>query len=180
MFMTGTARHEDGWAAGSEPGTEGAQGSVAGDYVAIEAIMIAGRAMDAIATRALGHSDGNVTLAQFRTLLALTDHNRRLLDLAESLRVSPPSATRMCDRLVRKGFITRQRDPVNRREVILDITVAGRKVIADAMARCRGEVGAVLEQMPLEELSRLVGSLYVFTAAATGNRSDMWPELPVA
>ena len=65
-------------------------------------------------------------MPQYRTLVVLTYAGaHRLADLAESLGVSPSTATRMCDRLVRKGLITRTRDVVDRREVNLSVTNAG-------------------------------------------------------
>ena len=101
-------------------------GAVPSEEEVTEAIIQASRAMVAIAVRSLGEGTEDVTLPQYRTLVVLTYGRRRLADLAEDLAVSPSTATRMCDRLVRKGLISRGRDEIDRREVNLDLTAAGR------------------------------------------------------
>ena len=104
--------------------------TVPDDNEVIEAIIHASRAMVAIAIRSLTECGESVTLPQYRTLVVLSDGGpRRLADLADALGVSPSTATRMCDRLVRKGLITRTRDELDRREVNLVVTDAGRTTV---------------------------------------------------
>ena len=139
-----------------------------------EAIIQASRAMVAIAVRSLGEGSEEVTLPQYRTLVVLTYGKRRLADLAEALAVSPSTATRMCDRLVRKGLITRSRDEIDRREVNLEVTAAGRRVVSDVIERRRAEVRNVLEGIPVDARRQLVSSLYVLAAAAGQAPEPHW------
>lgn len=140
---------------------------VPGDDQVIEAIILASRTMVGIATRSLTGATEDVTLPQYRTLVVLTYAGpHRLADLAEALGVSPSTATRMCDRLVRKDLITRTRDAVDRREVNLAVTNAGRKVVAEVIARRRSEVNNVLNAIPVASRPQLVESLNLLSTAA--------------
>ena len=115
---------------------------VPNDEEVIEAIILASRAMVGIAVRSLAGNPDDVTLPQYRTLGG--PHLRRRPDAWPTWprlsSVSPSTATRMCDRLVRKGLMTRTRDELDRREVKLAITTPGRKVVADVIERRRAEV----------------------------------------
>jgi len=138
-----------------------------------DAILLASRAMVAVAVRSLGSTDHEVTLPQYRTLVVLAyGESRRLADLAADLNVSPSTATRMCDRLVRKGLITRQRDPVDRREVRLELTPSGQTLVHGVMERRRMEVRAMLGSIPASSRPQLMGSLELLALSA-GEAPDM-------
>lgn len=133
-----------------------------------DAIIRASRALVGIAVRSLTASDEEVTLPQYRTLVTLTyGGGRRLADLASSLGVSPSTATRMCDRLVRKGLITRTRDEIDRREVNLEVTPAGKHIVEGVIERRRTDVHELLKLIPISTRNQLVESLNVL-AGATG------------
>jgi DNA-binding MarR family transcriptional regulator len=137
------------------------------DEEVTEAIVLASRAMVAVAVRSLAGSPDDITLPQFRTLVVLHyGGSRRLADLAEALGVSPSTATRMCDRLVRKGLVGRTRDELDRREVNLAITASGRKVVDDIIDRRRSEVRDLLGAIPDGLRSQLVSSLTLLAKAA--------------
>jgi len=143
------------------------------DNEVIEAIIHASRAMVGIAIRSLTGSDEDVTLPQYRTLVVLSDGGaRRLADLAGALNVSPSTATRMCDRLVRKGLISRTRDDLDRREVNLEVTAAGRATVMDVINRRRSEVCSLLTSIPLGSRRELVDSLRLLSAA-TGDAPEL-------
>ncbi|MEU4214186.1 MarR family transcriptional regulator [Actinoplanes sp. NPDC026623] len=55
------------------------------------------------------------------------------------------TATRMCDRLVRKGLVTRRNRDDDRRAAWMTLTPAGRDLVGDAMRRRATEVGLVGE-----------------------------------
>jgi DNA-binding MarR family transcriptional regulator len=144
------------------------------DHV-IEALILAGRAMVGIAERSLSEVACDVTLAQYRTLVVLSaDSPTRLADLAGALSVSPSTATRMCDRLVRKSLIDRSRDEIDRREVNLSLTPDGIRLVEDVMDRRRQRVRALLETLPDEGRQSLVHSLTVLAAAAGESPELHW------
>jgi DNA-binding MarR family transcriptional regulator len=143
------------------------------DNEVIEAIICACRAMVGIAIHSLTESGEDVTLPQYRTLVVLSDGGaRRLADLADALGVSPSTATRMCDRLVRKGLITRARDDLDRREVNLSVTSAGRTTVMDVINRRRSEVCALLTSIPMGSRRQLVDALRLLSAA-TADAPDL-------
>ena len=147
-------------------GADRASGSVPGDEEVTDAIIRASRTLVGIAVRSLTASDEEVTLPQYRTLVTLTyGGSRRLADLALSLGVSPSTATRMCDRLVRKGLITRTRDEIDRREVNLEVTPSGRMIVEGVIERRRADVGELLQQIPRGTRNQLVESLNVLASA---------------
>lgn len=140
-----------------------------------EAIILAGRAMAGIAARSLA-GEADVTLPQYRTLVALCEAPSRLADLAQRLGVSPSTATRMCDRLVRKGLVTRTRDELDRREVNLTVTATGRRIVDEVIARRRHEVSAVLTAIPDETRELLIGALLQLASAVGNVHETHWAE----
>lgn len=139
-----------------------------------EAILLASRAMVAVAVRSLAATNEDVTLPQYRTLVVLAYGGpKRLADLAANLEVSPSTATRMCDRLVRKELITRERDAIDRREVNLGVTDKGRRLIHDVMERRRLEVRPMLRSIPNEARHQLASSLDLLVHAMGGEPPDM-------
>ena len=172
--MTDVAHDSERFARATGPGGASGGSDVPTEDEVTEAIIQASRAMVAIAVRSLGEGSEEVTLPQYRTLVVLTYGKRRLADLAEALAVSPSTATRMCDRLVRKGLITRSRDEIDRREVNLEVTAAGRRVVTDVIERRRAEVRSVLEGIPVGQRRQLVDSLFVLAAAAGQSPEPHW------
>src|ERR1700761_9678456 len=86
-----------------------------GDEV-VDAVLTGSRAMVAVAARALSAVAEDITIAQYRTLVVLASRgSQKLADLAEQLGVTPPTAGRMCERLVRRGPVARARGPADRR-----------------------------------------------------------------
>jgi DNA-binding MarR family transcriptional regulator len=153
--------------ASEAPVPDAPQSEVPNDEEVIRAILLASRVMVGIAVRSLAGNPDDVTLPQYRTLVELAFGGpRRLADLAEALSVSPSTATRMCDRLVRKELVSRTRDELDRREVKLAITALGHKVVADVIERRRAEVRDMLEAIPVPLRRQLVNSLTLLATAA--------------
>jgi DNA-binding MarR family transcriptional regulator len=162
---------------GNEDRGAGAVLTVPDDTEVIEAIIHASRAMVGIAIRSLTDcGDGDaVTLPQYRTLVVLSESGpRRLADLADALGVSPSTATRMCDRLVRKGLITRTRDELDRREVNLMVTADGRSTVMNVIDRRRSDVCALLTSIPRATRRELVDSLRLLSAATADTPELHW------
>ena len=140
-----------------------------------EAIVLASRAMVGIAVRSLAGSEHEVTLPQYRTLVVLSYGGpSRLADLATTLGVSPSTATRMCDRLVRKGLITRSRDDLDRREVNLTVTENGRAAVEAVIGRRREEVREMLQSIPSDARVQLSQSLHLLAMAAGETPEMHW------
>ena len=70
----------------------------------VDTVLAASRALVAVAARSLAEAGDEVTLPQYRALVVLAAQGPRgTAELAAALAVNPSTATRMCDRLVRKG-----------------------------------------------------------------------------
>lgn len=140
-----------------------------------EAMLRASRAIVGIAARSLAVCDHEVTMPQYRTLLVLsTGGPTRLADLAQNLNVGPSTATRMCDRLVRKGLVTRARDELDRREVNLALTDGGRAIVQTVVAKRREEVRELLQLIPEDARTQLVASLQILAAAIGEQPETRW------
>src|SRR5271155_1283816 len=97
------------------------------DEAAVDAVLTASRTLVAVATMSLGAAAEDTTIAQYRALVVLASRGpQRQVDLAGALEVTPSTAGRMCDRLVRKGLVRRHRARADRRAVLVSITPAGR------------------------------------------------------
>ena len=74
------------------------------DEAVVDAVLTASRTLVAVATRSLGAAAEDTTIAQYRALVVLASQGpQRMVDIAAALDVTPPTAGRMCDRLLRRG-----------------------------------------------------------------------------
>ncbi|MFD0487493.1 MarR family winged helix-turn-helix transcriptional regulator [Saccharopolyspora erythraea] len=111
-----------------------------GDPVA-NAFQAVGRAMIAVTTRSLAGLDSDVTLPQYRALVSLVSLGpQRTSDLAQELGVAISTATRLADRLVSKGLVTRSRHKGDLRVTWLALTSAGKALLGEAMRLRRAEI----------------------------------------
>jgi DNA-binding MarR family transcriptional regulator len=133
----------------------------------VDAVLGASRALVAVAARSLGDLAEDVTLAQYRVLVELAARGpQRAAELAGVLGVEPSTATRMCDRLVRKRLIHRRRDGRDRRVVQVALTPEGRSVVERVTRRRREEIGRILEQLAPRDRAPVSRALRAFSDAA--------------
>lgn len=108
-----------------------------------------------------------MTLAQYRVLIELAARGpQRLADLATALGVDRSTATRMCDRLVRKRLVDRRRTNDDRRGVRVSLTTAGGELVAEVSRRRRAEIAMILGRMPNAHQRPVLNALRVFAEAA--------------
>ena len=148
----------------------------AADVDVVDAVLTASRTMVAVATRSLGAAAEDTTLAQYRALVVLASRGpQRMVDLAEALGVAPSTAGRMCDRLVRKGLIRRQRARADRRSVLVSISAAGREVVDQATERRRDLIAGILSRLPAARQRAVAEALRAFAEAAGEIPDSQWP-----
>jgi DNA-binding MarR family transcriptional regulator len=146
------------------------------DEAVVDAVLTASRTLVAVATQSLGAAAEETTIAQYRALVVLASRGpQRMVDLAGALNVTPSTAGRMCDRLVRKGLIRRHRARADRRAVQVSITPAGREVVDQATARRRALIAGILQRLPLAQQSAIAVALQAFAAAAGEIPDSQWP-----
>jgi DNA-binding MarR family transcriptional regulator len=139
-----------------------------------EVLLEASKALVGIAMRTIPPESG-VTLAQFRALVLLDQcGGMRAGDLAQALAVTPSTATRLCDRLVRDGFATRVMSQHDRREVLLSITGSGSKVVRAALAHRRRELGRLVANIPVKDRAAFIRCLKLFQAAQQPPTEPAW------
>ena len=127
----------------------------------------ASRALVAVAARSLATVAEDVTLAQYRALIELASRGPlRVADLADALAVDRSTATRMCDRLVRKRLVARRRMSDDRRVVRISLTAAGAELVAEVSRRRREEIGRIVKRMPAPHRALVVEALQAFSRAA--------------
>ncbi|HET6965381.1 MAG TPA: MarR family winged helix-turn-helix transcriptional regulator [Acidimicrobiales bacterium] len=139
--------------------------TIDGDLV--DAFVAASRALVAVAARSLSDLGEDVTLAQYRALVVLSARGpQRPADLAELLQVTPSTASRMVQRLVRKRLVRRVRSNQDRRTVKVHLTDTGHQVVEQVVVRRRAEIEVILEQMPSRGRKAVAAALRSFAAAA--------------
>lgn len=140
-----------------------------------DAVLTASRVLVAVAARSLAEHESEVSLPQYRALVVLASRGgQRPADLAQALGVDRSTATRMCDRLVRKRLITRRRDVVDRRAVVLDLSASGRRLVDRVTDQRRREIGRILEAVEPGERRALVRAFATFGNAAGEVPEDRW------
>jgi DNA-binding MarR family transcriptional regulator len=143
-----------------------------------DAVLLSSRALVAVASRSIAAVDESVTLPQFRALVVLdrADAGLNVGELAHELRIQPSTATRLCDRLVRRRLARRRVNPGNRREVIMMLTPAGRDLVAEVTQRRRREIAAIMAKVPPAQRIAIIDALTAFREAA--GEDDVVPPVP--
>lgn len=133
-----------------------------------DAVLLASRALVAVASRSIASVDDDVTLPQFRALVALDGNggSRKVGELAQELRIQPSTATRLCDRLVRKRLVRREVDRTNRREVTISLSSAGSRLVHEVTQRRRAEISTIMANVPPSQRATIIEALTAFHNAA--------------
>ncbi|EXU61788.1 MarR family transcriptional regulator [Streptomyces sp. PRh5] len=111
-----------------------------------------------------------VSASQLRVLYSLErEEGINLRTLGEILGSSPPSASRLCDRLEALGFVARTPSPVSRRELMLHLTTRGEAYLRELRARREEVLRSVIERMSRTSQSELRSGLAAFRGAVEQN-----------
>lgn len=141
-------------------------GSAATDEL-VTALLTASRVLVAVAARSLAEHNEAVTITQLRTLVVLGNQpDQSLNQLADQLGVNASTAMRMINRLLKTDLVSRRENPDDRRETLLALTDAGRRIVDDVTSRRRAEINRIVTAMPAAHRSELVAALRAFAVAA--------------
>jgi DNA-binding MarR family transcriptional regulator len=133
----------------------------------VDAVLSASRVLVAVAARSLADPGEEVTLTQYRTLIVLASRGpQNLAGLAEAVGVTPATATRMCDRLVRKDLIRRRTERDDRRQLRVALTARGRSLVDAVTVRRRQEIARIMSEIPVEQQAVVVQALGRLASAA--------------
>jgi DNA-binding MarR family transcriptional regulator len=138
-----------------------------GEDSMVDAVLSASRVLVAIAARSLADAGEEVTLTQYRSLVVLASRGpQTMAELAEAVSVTPPTASRLCDRLVKKGLVRRRTDRNDRRQVQIALTQMGRDLVNAVTTRRRQEIADLLAAVPIKTQRSVVVALSQLTEAA--------------
>jgi len=142
------------------PGEEGLDELITG-------ILTASRVLVGVSARSLAEIEDTVTPSQFRTLVVLSAHGpSRLVELARRLDVQASTALRSVDRLLVSGLVDRRENPRDRREVTIELTSTGRRLVTRVTGRRRAAIETIVRAMPPARRRELLEALGGFTAFA--------------
>lgn len=133
----------------------------------VDAIMLALQALVGVAAQSVAEVEDRVTLPQLRLLVLIASRGTMNLNaLAETMDIHPSNASRSCDRLVAAGLLTRAESPLDRRNLVLELTEEGHELIETLIDhRCRA-IAEVLDRVPQSRRRPLVNAMQAFGKAA--------------
>jgi DNA-binding MarR family transcriptional regulator len=133
----------------------------------VDAVLSASRVLVAVAARSLADAGEEVTLTQYRSLVVLASRGPQgVATLAEAVAVTPPTASRLVERLVKKGLVRRRTDRHDRRQVRIALTESGRHLIDAVSTRRRQEIATLLDAVAPETQRSVVVALSQLAEAA--------------
>jgi DNA-binding MarR family transcriptional regulator len=113
-----------------------------------------------LASRASAKATQRVSTSQLQALLVLQEWGpMNLTSLADELGAIPSSATRLCDRLVAADLITRETGAADRREVFLQLTPSGRRIVRQVRDLRREGLRKAIEACTPRERRELLSGL---------------------
>ncbi len=137
------------------------------DARAADATLAASRALLGVVARSMVSALEVVTLPQFRVLVVLSSAGpTRMGAVAERMGVIPSTFSRFIDRMVAGGWVERASSPDSRREVLLELTPSGRRLVDEVTERRREGILAVLSAMTVKQQGAVHHALQAFADAA--------------
>jgi DNA-binding MarR family transcriptional regulator len=129
--------------------------------------LTASRALMGVVARTLADVLEVVTLPQFRMLVVLcAEGPLRSGVLSERLGIHQSTLTRLADRLVAQGWVRREPNAESRREVLVDLTDAGRDLVTKVLEARRADMAAILSQATPKDRAAIRTGFEAFARAA--------------
>ncbi len=132
-----------------------------------EVLQAATRVLAGVALRSLDALDSAVTLPQFRLLAVLADLGPAPTgQAARTLGLDPSTVTRLADRMVAAGHVTRGTAPQHRGVVTLKLTRSGRRLVTVADQWRRQELARILARLTPADQEAVTAALGLLVNAA--------------
>ena len=145
---------------------KGRQALVAAVASATQAFQRATDGFDDVVGRSLG-----LNPTDLRCLDWLSERGMAAGELGEATGLSSAATTTMLDRLERKGYVRRERDTIDRRKVLVEMTPAGRTRIGALYGPLAREGDRLLAPFSDDELTMLRAFLLEATAVVDRHRA---------
>ncbi len=130
------------------------------DHSASELLDVVPIVMKDIRTEMRRRRSPDLTIPQFRTLLFVNrNEGSSLLEVANNLGLTPPSASRLVDVLISRGFMTREEHLADRRRIKLSVTNHGRQVLEDCRKGTLTNLAEKLSALPVEDRRVIVKAM---------------------
>lgn len=113
-----------------------------------------------IRSNVLRHGESPATLPQTRALAFIKNcPGSSLSRLAESLAITPATASAMVDKLVKAGLINRTTDPSDRRNIILSLTSLGEERLQATRSIAIEEISQIIAELPAQQQAQMKDTL---------------------
>ncbi len=133
----------------------------------LETLQAATRVLAGVALRSVDVLDGAVTLPQFRMLAVLAELGRaRSVQVARALGLEASTVTRLADRMVAAGYVSRGGEPGHRGVVALELTVSGKHLVDQVAAWREQELARIYRQLPPAGQAQVTRALRQLVEAA--------------
>ncbi len=110
-------------------------------------------------------------------LWALWELNRRgpqsLKGLSARMHLDPSTVTGVVDRLARRGLVSRETDPADRRRVVLSLTQEGRSTVKAAPHPAQGQLIHALQVMNATQVDQLNEALRLLVAVMEADQLEV-------
>ena len=134
---------------------------------AVDATVVASRALLGMVARSVSTALELVTLPQFRIMVVIASEGPlRVTTLAQRMGAVPSTFSRTLDRMVANGWLSRTENPDSRREVLVHLTDRGRHLVNEVTERRRSEIRAALERLSPDARAGVMAALQTFGDAA--------------
>src|ERR671934_868908 len=100
----------------------------------------------------------DVTRTEAGLLNSLSDRPRRITELAELEGLAQPTVTLLVGRLEERGWVTRQRDPDDRRAVLVSATASGSSALEQLRSESREMMHEHISAMCDNEVDSLIAA----------------------
>jgi DNA-binding MarR family transcriptional regulator len=141
----------------------------------VDALLSMSRVLMGLTARTLDERNVDVTLTQYRALVVLASRGpQRTMDLAVELGVQSSTATRMCDRLIRKDLVRRFQRADDRRVSWLGLTETGKELIGDTMRRRRDAITQLVTKINSPIPDGVASVLTALVTAAGETPDPQW------
>jgi DNA-binding MarR family transcriptional regulator len=132
-----------------------------------EVLQSATRMLAGVALRSLDVLDSAVTLPQFRLLAVVAEMGPMPTgQAARTLGLDRSTVTRLADRMVTAGHVSRGTDPRHRGMVTLELTQSGRDLVAAADAWRRAELARIMARLSPSQQAVVTVALDLLVSAA--------------
>ena len=112
-------------------------------------------------------SDFGLTVTQFSVLRSILhqDQQSTMSALADETLLRCATMTGIVDRLARMGVVARQRDPEDRRRVLVELTPSGREVLQGVRRKLRARLRDTFVHLSSDDAEELVRLLQLYLEA---------------